>query len=302
MPDGAKPGPGGWNRIHLIVDDIEAEVARLRDAGAPFRNDILEGPGGKQILLAGPLRQRRRALPTRRTSLRRHRMASQTLPTRALLACGVVAGPLYVAVTMAQALTRDGFDLTQHRFTLLTTGELGWIHQASMVLVGVLTILLALGVRRIMQTGRGSVWGPRLLGMVGAAYLVGGVLTADPVAGFPPGTTPEMTQKTMEGIVQNASRGASTLALVAASLVIARWFAAEGSRGWAWFYAAAIPLVFGALTGVGFAIGINPAAPAFLATPWIWMTALAVHLYRRAAERRDDVPTGAGTRSTPVAA
>lgn len=54
MPDGATPGPGGWNRIHLIVEDIEAEVARLREAGAPFRNDILEGPGGKQILLQDP--------------------------------------------------------------------------------------------------------------------------------------------------------------------------------------------------------------------------------------------------------
>lgn len=54
MPDGAKPGPGGWNRIHLIVDDLDAEVARLRDAGAPFRNDILAGPGGKQILLQDP--------------------------------------------------------------------------------------------------------------------------------------------------------------------------------------------------------------------------------------------------------
>ena len=54
MPDGAKPGPGGWNRIHLIVDDIEAEVARLRDAGVGFRNDIIKGPGGKQILLQDP--------------------------------------------------------------------------------------------------------------------------------------------------------------------------------------------------------------------------------------------------------
>jgi catechol 2,3-dioxygenase-like lactoylglutathione lyase family enzyme len=54
MPDGTKPGPGGWNRIHLVVDDIAAEVARLRDAGAPFRNDILEGPGGKQVLLQDP--------------------------------------------------------------------------------------------------------------------------------------------------------------------------------------------------------------------------------------------------------
>jgi hypothetical protein len=55
-------------------------------------------------------------------------MAKQRLLTRALLACGVVAGPMYVMVTMAQALTRDGFDLRQHRFSWLTTGDLGWIH------------------------------------------------------------------------------------------------------------------------------------------------------------------------------
>src|SRR5215469_18521712 len=54
MPDGAKPGPGGWNRIHLIVEDIASEVARLRKAGAQFRNDIVEGPGGKQVLLQDP--------------------------------------------------------------------------------------------------------------------------------------------------------------------------------------------------------------------------------------------------------
>src|SRR3954469_13162343 len=44
MSDGARPGPGGWNRIHLIVDDIDAEVARLRDAGAHFRNEMIAGP------------------------------------------------------------------------------------------------------------------------------------------------------------------------------------------------------------------------------------------------------------------
>src|SRR6476619_1784495 len=54
MSDGEKPGPGGWNRIHFHVDDITAEVERLRDAGAEFRNDIVEGPGGKQILLLDP--------------------------------------------------------------------------------------------------------------------------------------------------------------------------------------------------------------------------------------------------------
>jgi catechol 2,3-dioxygenase-like lactoylglutathione lyase family enzyme len=54
MPDGRKPVPGGWNRIHLIVDDIEAEVARLRAARVPFRNDIVRGPGGAQILVEDP--------------------------------------------------------------------------------------------------------------------------------------------------------------------------------------------------------------------------------------------------------
>jgi catechol 2,3-dioxygenase-like lactoylglutathione lyase family enzyme len=54
MDDGETPGPGGWNRIHLIVDDVASEVVRLRDAGASFRNPIVEGPGGKQVLLQDP--------------------------------------------------------------------------------------------------------------------------------------------------------------------------------------------------------------------------------------------------------
>jgi catechol 2,3-dioxygenase-like lactoylglutathione lyase family enzyme len=54
MPDGAVPGPGGWNRIHLIVPDIDGEVARLKSEGVSFRNDVVTGPGGKQILLQDP--------------------------------------------------------------------------------------------------------------------------------------------------------------------------------------------------------------------------------------------------------
>jgi catechol 2,3-dioxygenase-like lactoylglutathione lyase family enzyme len=54
MPDGRQPGPGGWNRIHFIVEDIESDVARLRAAGVRFRNDIISGPGGKQIVLDDP--------------------------------------------------------------------------------------------------------------------------------------------------------------------------------------------------------------------------------------------------------
>jgi catechol 2,3-dioxygenase-like lactoylglutathione lyase family enzyme len=54
MPDGRQPGPGGWNRLHFVVDDIEAEVETLRANGVNFRNDILKGPGGSQIVLDDP--------------------------------------------------------------------------------------------------------------------------------------------------------------------------------------------------------------------------------------------------------
>jgi catechol 2,3-dioxygenase-like lactoylglutathione lyase family enzyme len=54
MSDGAKPGPGGWNRIHLIVDDLEREIARLEAEGVPFRNEVVKGPGGAQVLICDP--------------------------------------------------------------------------------------------------------------------------------------------------------------------------------------------------------------------------------------------------------
>jgi catechol 2,3-dioxygenase-like lactoylglutathione lyase family enzyme len=54
MPDGSVPEPGGWNRFELVVHDIEAEVRRLRAAGVPFRNDIVRGPGGAQVLAEDP--------------------------------------------------------------------------------------------------------------------------------------------------------------------------------------------------------------------------------------------------------
>ena len=54
MPDGRRPEPGGWNRIHLLVDDIAAEVERLRTAGIPMRSKIVRGPGGSQIVFDDP--------------------------------------------------------------------------------------------------------------------------------------------------------------------------------------------------------------------------------------------------------
>jgi catechol 2,3-dioxygenase-like lactoylglutathione lyase family enzyme len=54
MADGERPGPGGWNRIHFVTDDLAAEVERLRAAGVRFRNEVVTGPGGSQILALDP--------------------------------------------------------------------------------------------------------------------------------------------------------------------------------------------------------------------------------------------------------
>jgi len=214
--------------------------------------------------------------------------------TGALLACGAVAGPLYIAVTAIQALTRDGFDPTQHRYNLLTTGDPGWIHRTNMVVAGVLMVLFAVGVGRMLQ-GRGATWGPRLLGLYGVAYMVGGLFPADPVVGFPPGTLTEST--TWHGMVNAGSRGTSSLLLIAASLVIARWFTGRGLRNWAWFSVAAVPLplaAFALLTAAG--TDKSTTYLAFLVPGillWAWITALAIHLIR-CAERHDAAPGAAG--------
>ena len=54
MPDGVRPGPGGWNRIHFVTSDLAGDIVRLKAAGVTFRNDVVTGPGGSQVLIQDP--------------------------------------------------------------------------------------------------------------------------------------------------------------------------------------------------------------------------------------------------------
>ena len=102
--------------------------------------------------------------------------------TRSLLGYGVIAGPLYVVVSLAQALTRDGFDLTRHAWSLLANGSLGWIQIANFVVVGAMTIAFAVGLRRALPAQR---WAPRLVGVYGAQHDRGRRVPGRPGAGLP---------------------------------------------------------------------------------------------------------------------
>lgn len=148
------------------------------------------------------------------------------------LAGGVAAGPLFLAVGLAQGFTRDGFDLTRNAISQLALGEAGWIQTASFVLAGALLIVGATGLRRALRGGPGGTWGPALVGVFGASFWAAAAFPADAGAGFPVGA-PEATVMSGHGAVHMFGGMIGYLALCAAFVVLARPLAARGLRGWA---------------------------------------------------------------------
>ena len=84
----------------------------------------------------------------------------RTAETRTLLACGVVAGPLFLAGSLVQAFTREGYDLGRHPISLLSLGDLGWLQVTNFVVTGALYGACAVGLRRALRPGSGGTWGP----------------------------------------------------------------------------------------------------------------------------------------------
>lgn len=152
--------------------------------------------------------------------------------TRALLACGVVAGPLYIVVGLAQAFTRDAFDLRRHALSLLSNGSLGWIQITNFVVTGVLFTACAVGMRRELRGGRGGRWAPLLIGVAGLGIVAAGCFVADPADGFPRGTLAgQPATMTWHSGLHFTFAGIAFLCLIAACFVLARRLAAEGARG-----------------------------------------------------------------------
>jgi hypothetical protein len=201
--------------------------------------------------------------------------------TKSLLGYGVIAGPLYVVVGLAQALTRPGFDLSKHAWSLLETGSFGWIQVANFALTGVITVLAAVGLRRALTAGRARTWAPLLIGVYGAGMVAAAVFRADPAAGFPEGT-PETTAVSWHGMLHFMSGGVGFLCLIAACFVLARRYSHDGRRGLA---------RFSRITGVAFLAAFagiasgshGPTTLAFVAaviTVCAWLTTISIHAYR----------------------
>jgi hypothetical protein len=218
-------------------------------------------------------------------------MTSMTAPgtsapsaARTLLACGVLAGPCYLTVGLAQALTRDGFDIRRHPLSVLSNGDLGWIQVGNFVVSGLLVLAAAIGLGRAMTAGPGRRWGPGLIAGYGVGLLAAGAFAADPFDGFPVGTPAGPAESTSwHGVMHFVAGGVGFFALIGACLVFARRFAVLGRRGWAGYSAVTGVLFLAAFVGI--ASG-NPSAAILLAFTaavvlgWTWLSLLHLLVLR----------------------
>jgi hypothetical protein len=172
-----------------------------------------------------------------------------------LLLCGIIAGPLFLVSSFVHGLLREGFDLVRHPASLLSLGELGWIQIATFVISGLLYIASAFGLREVLKTGIGSRFVFPLFLMLGLALIGGGVFTADPSLGFPPGAIKGVpATMSWHSQVHGLAPIVGFMALVIAQIILGRRFGKEGQKGLMWL-----------TIGVAISTWIMSAAPSFLA-------------------------------------
>ena len=207
--------------------------------------------------------------------------------TRRLLGAGVVAGPLFVGTVMVQLFTRVGFDLRRQPLSMLSLGEYGWIQVSNFIVAGVLSVLFAIGVARCLSDGPGSTWAPRLLALFGAGLVIGGIFTADPALGFPPGAPAGYPERlSVHATIHAFAPPLAFLSVIAACLIIARRFAAEGMRRTA-VLARAVAVacfVLGIPVGPGFSVRL------LLAVALAFASIAAYALYLRAPKASCENP------------
>jgi drug/metabolite transporter (DMT)-like permease len=206
--------------------------------------------------------------------------------TRALLFCGIIAGPLYIMVGGIEMLTRPGFDPTRDDLSLMSNGDWGWIHISMFILTGLLTCAGAVGMRRRLSGSRGGTWGPLLVGLYGLGLICAGFFSADPAHGFPPGTPADAHAVSWHGLLHFICGGIGFLGLIAACFVFARRFAAQRLRGWTLYSVATGVFFFAAFVGI--AVGSNSvgaittfvilAFTVAVVIGWAWVSVMSMRL------------------------
>jgi hypothetical membrane protein len=211
--------------------------------------------------------------------------ARAKVEAESLLRWGVVAGPFYLTVALAQALLRDGFDLTRHALSVLANGPGGWVQTANFAITGLMVLAASVGFARALGPGsRAATW---LLAGYGLAIVGGAIFPADPVDGFPPGTPEGMpTSISTTGLLHFAAGGLGFLCL-ASSCVATAWTLRRRRAT----SLAVLSLVSGLAVFLGFFGGIASSVGILgiwiaVVVGWVWLAVVSLGMKRLAARAR----------------
>jgi Protein of unknown function (DUF998) len=150
-----------------------------------------------------------------------------------LLACGVIGPLFFITVFLIEGATRPDYSPLRHPVSSLSCGDWGWMQRINFVITGLLLFAFAIGLRRILRSSNGSVWGPRLIALAGIGLIGAGLFAADPLNGYSPGTPLIPTERTIHGILHDLFGVPMFLGLPIACFVFRRQFLRMGERIWA---------------------------------------------------------------------
>ena len=196
-----------------------------------------------------------------------------SLVDRTLLSSGGIAALLFCGISTHEMLTRPGFDIRRHAISMLSLGDRGWVMAATFISAGVLTLLCAIGLRRVLS---GGAWLPLLIGLYGLGLVLAGIFPAPASFGFPPGTADNQPP------VMTASAIVHTIAFVLAftSLTLACFVAARRlAGGWA-LVCRVTGILIPLLIALGMASWIPTGIAFYVATvvAWAWLAIVVMRL------------------------
>jgi len=243
-------------------------------------------------------------------STENHQTLNVPLVTRLLIACGAVGPLLFVIVLLIEGATRPGYSAWHNYGSSLSLGDQGWMQITNFIVCGLLTLCFAIGLRQVFRTGRGSVWGPILLGVFGLALIVAGVFVTDPGLGYPPGTHTSGPQ-TLHGTIHGVNAIITFGSLAIAIFILARRFAGDPNwKGWALYSLVTGVLVVASFIAATFVSaldegGVLQGSPTGLLqrigiiAGWGWIALLAIRLL---SQMRSPVSSARSTKGTEVRA
>lgn len=202
------------------------------------------------------------------------------VPRRALLTAGIIAGPFYLALGIAQGLRRTGFSFTRHPLSVLAVGDWGWIQTANFVITAALVLAAAIGLGRALHPH--ARWMSRFLGAYAVSMLAAALFPADPMDGFPAGTPlGPPTTISSTGLTHFAAGTLGFVALGISALLAARALSRTGEPG-----LARLSLASGVLVLAGFFGGFFLPSPVFgiwvtVVVGWVWLSLVSLRLRQR---------------------